>query len=177
MTDFRHWQLRALQVPVNTRHRLHRPCSVHAVMPSFNVYYSRDPWSTVVTSNKKETITWCPCTPPSNQGAFGEKISASTGSSMDIAGLKKIDRYLEIAYEHILAWRIEGVYKGICIARYGYMEIWPAPSLYRASNDALAFLYYTEGLRCNANISIRLCAIRVTTIMFFFFFHFFCPID
>jgi hypothetical protein len=42
---------------------------------------------------------------------------------MDIAGLKKIDRYLEIAYEHILAWRIEGVYKGICIARYGYMEI------------------------------------------------------
>ena len=32
-------------------------------------------------------IAWCPCTSPSTLEMFGEKISASPGSSKEIAGL------------------------------------------------------------------------------------------
>ena len=49
----------------------------------------RAPWSTVVTSGKKETIAWCPCTPPTKLETFSEKIIASTCSSKEKAGLKK----------------------------------------------------------------------------------------
>ena len=39
----------------------------------FSVDHGRDPWSTVVTSGKKETIAWCPCTPPAKLETFSEK--------------------------------------------------------------------------------------------------------
>ena len=36
---------------------------------------------------REKTIAWCPCTYPSTLEMFGEKISASPGSSKEIAGL------------------------------------------------------------------------------------------
>ena len=45
------------------------------------------PWSTVVMHREPKTIASRPCTPPSTLEMFGEKISASPGSSKEIAGL------------------------------------------------------------------------------------------
>ena len=45
------------------------------------------PSSTVVMHREPKTIASRPCTPPSTLEMFGEKISASPGSSKEIAGL------------------------------------------------------------------------------------------
>ena len=69
---------------------------------------------------ESRTIASRPCTPPSTLEMFGEKISASPGSSKEIAGLlrkmmmmmimmmMKMTRNREIAYERILAWQTGG---------------------------------------------------------------------
>ena len=35
----------------------------------------------------RQTIAWCPCTPPSTVETFGEEISAEACSGKEIAGL------------------------------------------------------------------------------------------
>ena len=71
----------------------------------------------VVMHREPKTIASRPCTPPSILEMFGEKISASPGSSTgkEIAGLlrkmmmmMKMTRNREIAYERILAWKTGG---------------------------------------------------------------------
>ena len=47
----------------------------------------KSPRSTVGIYGERKTIAWCPCTSPSTLEMFGEKISASPGSSKEIAGL------------------------------------------------------------------------------------------
>ena len=47
--------------------------------------------STLEMSDSRETIARRPCTPPLPLEAFNENISASTGSSKEIAGLKKTE--------------------------------------------------------------------------------------
>ena len=47
----------------------------------------RAPRSTVGIYGERKTIAWFPCTSPSTLEMFGEKISASPGSSKEIAGL------------------------------------------------------------------------------------------
>ena len=69
------------------------------------------PRSTVDTRNKKETIALRPCTPPPTPETLRERISLSTRSSMEIAGLLKkkkrknmmMTRIREIACEQVLA--------------------------------------------------------------------------
>ena len=58
------------------------------------------------------------CTPPLPLEAFNEKISASTGSRKEIAGLKKKKRNMmtenrDIGYKRFRTWRIEGRYKHV----------------------------------------------------------------
>ena len=61
---------------------------MHAyVMASFSVCPLRAPRSTVGIYGERKTIAWCPCTSPSTLQMFGEQISASPGSSKEIAGL------------------------------------------------------------------------------------------
>ena len=61
---------------------------MHAyVMASFSVCPWRAPRSTVGIYGERKTIAWCPCTSPSTLEMFGGKISASPGSSKEIAGL------------------------------------------------------------------------------------------
>ena len=48
---------------------------------------TRAPRSTIGMYGERKTNDWCPCTPPSTVETFGEKISASPGSSKEIAGL------------------------------------------------------------------------------------------
>ena len=64
-----------------------------------------------------KTIASRPCTPSSTLEMFGEKSSASPGSSKEIAGLLRkmmmimmmmMTRNREIAYERILAWQTGG---------------------------------------------------------------------
>ena len=94
--------------PGNTRAQRigqRRPCLAHArgsQMLMFNVDHGRAPWSTVVTYGKKETIAWCPCTPPTKLETFSDKISASAGTGKEIGGKKK--KNIWIAYERILEW-------------------------------------------------------------------------
>ena len=58
---------------------------MHAyVMASFSVCPRRAPRSTVGIYGERKTIAWCPCTSPSTLEMFGEKISASPGSSKEI---------------------------------------------------------------------------------------------
>ena len=58
-------------------------------MASFSVCCGRAPRSTVEIYGERKTIARCPCTPPSTVETFGEKITASTGSGKQIAGLLK----------------------------------------------------------------------------------------
>ena len=70
-------------------------------------------------SGWRETIARCLCTPPLPLEAFNKKISASTGSSKEIAGLKKKKKRnmmtgnREIAYKRFFSWRIKGRYKHV----------------------------------------------------------------
>ena len=58
---------------------------MHAhVMASFSVCAPR---STVGNYGERETIAWCPCTPPSTMETFGKKIIAEACSGKEIAGL------------------------------------------------------------------------------------------
>ena len=88
---------------------------MHAhVMASFSVCPRRAPRSTVGIYGERKTIAWYPCTSPSTLEMFGEKISASPGSSKEIAGLLRkmimmmMKMTREIAYERILAWQTGG---------------------------------------------------------------------
>ena len=79
---------------------------------------------------ERKTIAWCPCTSPSTLEMFCEKISASPGSSKEIAGLlrkmmmimmmmmmmmKMTPRMSGFSRGKLEAGRIE---LGLCTARY-----------------------------------------------------------
>ena len=97
-------------------------------MASFSVSHGRAPQCTAVTCDKK-AIACYPCN-LTNLETFSEKISASTCSSKEKAGLKmkkkkiRWHNYREIAYELILAWSTKGMCEafGRCIARYGLVD-------------------------------------------------------
>ena len=80
-------------------------------MASFSVYSGELRDGSVETWSEKETTAWGPRTLPPTLKTFS-KISASTRSSIEIAGLlkkkkmKKMTGDREIAYGQILAWRI-----------------------------------------------------------------------
>ena len=58
-------------------------------MASVGVSSRGGPRSTVEMYSWSKMMARCPCTPPSTVETFGEKISASTGSGKEIAGLLK----------------------------------------------------------------------------------------
>ena len=58
-------------------------------MASFSVYREELRDGSVETWSRKETIAWEPCTSPPTLETFSKKISASTRSSIEIAGLLK----------------------------------------------------------------------------------------
>ena len=66
-------------------------------MASFGICSRGGPRSTVDMYGWSKTIVRCPCTHTSTLETFGEKISASTGSSNEISGLLKVDTKFEIA--------------------------------------------------------------------------------
>ena len=66
-------------------------------MASFGICSRGGPRSTVDMYGWSKMIVRCPCTPTSILDTFGEKISASTGSSNKISGLLKEDTKFEIA--------------------------------------------------------------------------------
>ena len=86
-------------------------------MVSWSVYHGRAPRSNVGTCEKKWKIAWWPCTPLWNLEMFSEKISASTGSSKEIAGSKKNNMIItrivnsRMSEFSILVWKTEGSYK------------------------------------------------------------------
>ena len=69
-------------------------------MASFSVYRVEFHDGSVETWSQKETIAWGPCTPPPTLETFSKKISPSTRSSIEIAGLlkKKLMINLMISY-------------------------------------------------------------------------------
>ena len=58
-------------------------------MASFSVYREELRDGSVETWSRKETIAWGPCTTPPTLETLSKKISASTRSSIEIAGLLK----------------------------------------------------------------------------------------
>ena len=80
-------------------------------MASFSVYLGELGDGSLETWSEKETIAWGPCTPPPTMEKFSKQISASTRSSIEIAGLlkKKKKKTMtgdrEIAYGQILLAR------------------------------------------------------------------------
>ena len=58
-------------------------------MASFSVYRAEFRDGSVEMWSQKETIAWGPCTPPPTLETFSKKISLSTRSSIEIAGLLK----------------------------------------------------------------------------------------
>ena len=88
-------------------------------MASFGICSRGGPRSTVDKYGWSKTIVRCPCIPTSTLETFGEKISASTGSSNEISGLLGGHEFRNrvLADSRVTNWRQVGTALGLCIPR------------------------------------------------------------
>ena len=77
-------------------------------MASFSVYRAEFRDGTAEMWSQKETIASGPCTPPPTLETFNKKISSSTRSSIEIAGLlkKKLMMNMMTEIRETPCWRI-----------------------------------------------------------------------